>query len=165
MRASSLSSRTHSTQAFAAPLLGYLGSISLIVLYSFLAVGGLVAPYFARRLGSKRALITAAATYAFFVACFAFIVTPIMFVASASMGFGAAVLWVAHGMIMTEVRRNSYVSVARVAVVLCCAHGCCCSCHDHHRGASQSLLSLDVRPRVASVSHCVFVAPVDRDAS
>lgn len=91
-------------QSFATPLLGHLGTISLLILYFFFTVGGAVAPYIARRLGGTTALIAAAATYAIFVAAFIYLITPVLLVAAAMVGFGGSVLWTAHGMFMTQVR-------------------------------------------------------------
>jgi hypothetical protein len=93
-------------QAFATPLLGHLGTISLIVLYVFFTLGGVSAPYIARRLGGPTALIAAATTYALFVASFIYLVTPVLVVFAAVVGFGGSVLWTAHGVVMTQVRQS-----------------------------------------------------------
>ena len=90
-------------QSFAAPLLGDLGSISLLVLYTFFTGGGLVAPYIVRRLGTTTALVISAATYAAYVASFIYLVTPVLLVTAAMNGLLGNVLWTAHGMKMSEI--------------------------------------------------------------
>jgi Na+/melibiose symporter-like transporter len=101
-------------QAFATPLLGHLGTISLLVLYVSNCLGSVVAPYIARRLGGPTALIAAATTFALFVASFIYLVTPVLVVIAAVVGVGAAVLWTAHGVVMTQVSDTGNFNTARM---------------------------------------------------
>lgn len=90
-------------QSLAAPLLGDLGLICLCLIYTFFTLGGVVAPYIVRRIGTVTALWTAAVTYALFVCAFVYQMTPLLMITAALNGLLGNVLWTAHGMMMTSI--------------------------------------------------------------
>ena len=77
-------------------------SLSLMVVYGSMMVGGFFTPYIVRRLGNVTAMVASAATYTIFVASFIYVITPWLIVASALNGFCGSVLWTAQGMVMAE---------------------------------------------------------------
>lgn len=82
---------------------GHLALFSLFILYGTFLVSGIFAANIIPFLGGlKRSLLLGAATYALFALSVAFNNAPILYAASALIGFGASLLWVSSGQIVAD---------------------------------------------------------------
>ncbi|MDP3784908.1 MAG: MFS transporter [bacterium] len=82
---------------------GHLALFSLFILYGTFLVSGIFAANVIPFLGGlKRSLMLGALTYALFALSVAFQSAPILYAASALIGFGASLLWVSSGQIVAD---------------------------------------------------------------
>jgi MFS family permease len=61
-----------------------------------------MAPYIVARCGARLSMFIGAACYTVFIASLIDIIRPVVLVASAVLGFGASILWVAVGGFLTD---------------------------------------------------------------
>lgn len=94
------------TQMLAASIIGDLGTISLGIIYTLFTLGGFVAPVIARMLGPKMGMFFASLSYVIYVASLIDVVVPVVLLCACLIGFGAAVLWVSQGMMMSLCTNN-----------------------------------------------------------
>eukprot|EP01133_Synstelium_polycarpum_P015014 gene15014-17756_t len=85
------------TQNLETSLHGNLGFTSLSVLYAVLAVSNFISPLIVIKMGEKYALILGTLTYTAFIAANIKGTAVTLYIGSAIIGFGAAVLWTAEG--------------------------------------------------------------------
>jgi Na+/melibiose symporter-like transporter len=98
-----LFSAFNSLQNYATSLLpGDLGKQSLTVLYVSVAVTVFSAPAMVHKLGTRTTLIIGAWLYVAYMASLIHIVPEVVLAMSVVIGFGAAILWVALGVHITE---------------------------------------------------------------
>jgi len=77
------------------------GYFSLCIIYAVSAFANWLAPSIVALLGVKRSLISGAVPYAVFVVSFIYPTAWVLYVMSALVGVGAAVLWTAQGTYLT----------------------------------------------------------------
>jgi hypothetical protein len=73
--------------------------VSLAILYVAVVVTIPIAPCLIARLGEKYAMLVGATCYCVYMASLVHIVPGVVYVTSCVIGFGAALLWIAQGMI------------------------------------------------------------------
>ncbi|CEO95120.1 hypothetical protein PBRA_003886 [Plasmodiophora brassicae] len=82
-----------------------VGSLALGLLYSVFTVSNLVSAQAVRRLGLRRSLFLGSLTYVAFVTANAFYRPWFVYLSSALLGFGAALLWTAQGSFVVRCSR------------------------------------------------------------
>ena len=97
-------------QNYITTLFPTLGQSSLAILYAVAGISVFAGPAFTAALGARLTMIVGGACYVVYVASLAAAATPAMsgfanaliYIASAVIGFGAAILWVALGVFITQ---------------------------------------------------------------
>lgn len=77
------------------------GYVSLAIIYTVFAVSNWLAPSIVAILGVKRSMICGAVLYALFIASFLYPTVWLLYLMSAALGVGAAVIWTAQGSYLT----------------------------------------------------------------
>lgn len=107
-------------QNYITTLFPTLGQQSLTVLYAVAGVACFLAPALTNAFGPKMTMIVGAACYAVYIAGLATGNATVVLVLSAVIGFGAAILWVALGVFITQNSApNEYAT--NTGIVRCCA--------------------------------------------
>jgi len=75
----------------------HAGYISLAIIYGFFTFSNFLAAPVVLFLGARWSLVLGGVTYALFQAGFLFLNAPYLYISSAVLGFGAAVIWTAQG--------------------------------------------------------------------
>ncbi|EFA79758.1 hypothetical protein PPL_06577 [Heterostelium album PN500] len=73
------------------------GFISLTIIYACLSLSNFVSPLIVLKVGEKYSLIIGTLTYIAYIAANIYTNTILLYIASAVLGFGAAILWTAEG--------------------------------------------------------------------
>lgn len=79
-----------------------LGNVSLAVLYGSVAITVFTAPWLVRNLGTKGAMVLGAACYVAYEVSLIWLVPWVVLLMSVVIGFGAAILWTALGVFLTQ---------------------------------------------------------------
>ena len=78
------------------------GFVGLTILYGVFTLANLVSSFLVSLLGIKNSLMLGAMTYALYVAANVHIISELLYVSSAVIGVGAAVLWTAQGAFISQ---------------------------------------------------------------
>ena len=91
-------------------------------------MAGFFAPAFCRYLGTVQGLVFGGLTYCLFMASLIYMITPIVLLCSAIIGFGASVLWTSQGMMIAQCTNDSnkatYFAIFWGIFNLCVIPGC-----------------------------------------
>ncbi|XP_015588613.1 UNC93-like protein MFSD11 [Cephus cinctus] len=78
------------------------GYTSLAIIYAVFATCNWLAPSYISMTGPRTAILTGCCCYIFFIGSFLWPHTVLLYVASAVLGIGAALIWTGHGQYLTE---------------------------------------------------------------
>ncbi|EAT34452.1 AAEL013304-PA [Aedes aegypti] len=86
------------------------GYTSLAVIYALLSISNWLTPSVLSKIGPKIAMLIGAFTYCFFILTFLWPQTWLLYVASAILGAGAALIWTGQGMYLSKCSDESTIS-------------------------------------------------------
>lgn len=86
------------------------GYTSLAVIYALLSISNWLTPSVLSKIGPKIAMLLGALTYCFFILTFLWPQTWLLYVASAILGAGAALIWTGQGMYLSKCSDESTIS-------------------------------------------------------